>query len=286
MYETEELIFVQMQKTGSTHIASLLAEVFQAGQPNQGLGKHWPASAKQLSSGKVIAASIRNPWDWYVSLWSFGAEGKGGLRSRLCSQDKIYTNSHVAKKSPGTERCLPSNQQHKDAWSNKNEWDIVYSDKTSIHLFRRWLKMILNPVYSSKLGEEYHQNEAAQNYGFMTHRYLRLCCCGKPSYDTNKIMQYYPDLKSFDEANCYINHFIRLESLSQDVCRLITKFRPLSDADMLRIHQARPLNSSTRTHSLSRYYDEPSTKLVMQRDELIINKFGYNPPSTAPCLQA
>ena len=34
MYETEQLIFVQMQKTGSTHIAKILAEIFK-GPPSK-----------------------------------------------------------------------------------------------------------------------------------------------------------------------------------------------------------------------------------------------------------
>lgn len=275
MYETDKLIFVQMQKTASTHIASLLAQIFNAGPANNGLGKHWPASPKQLSSGKIIASSIRNPWDWYVSLWTFGAEGKGGLRNRLCN----HAEHDYDKNNSGTSSsdCNPfrMNSHGECNRSTSAEWQLVYSDKTSISLFRKWLCMLLDPVNSYQVGEEYGQRGVAENCGFMTHRYLRLCCLTKPRFDNNKKLENHSALRGFDDASCYIDYFIRQEFLNQDFCELVGKIRPISDKENCFIHNARPTNSSIRAHKLSHYYNEACTKLVLNRDRLIVDKFGY-----------
>ena len=72
-----------MQKTGCTHIASLLSRLFDGEQ----IGKHNAASDNQINSDAYFLSSIRNPWDWYLSLWTFGVQGNGGLMHRLTNKN-------------------------------------------------------------------------------------------------------------------------------------------------------------------------------------------------------
>ena len=66
MFVAQGLIYLELQKTGGTHIRRLL-ERYTGGKP---VGKHNRLPAG--SDADFIIGSIRNPWDWYVSLWAYG----------------------------------------------------------------------------------------------------------------------------------------------------------------------------------------------------------------------
>jgi hypothetical protein len=56
MFITDKLVYVQLQKTGSTHIARLLERTVGGEQR----GKHNPATQELLDSSRIIVSSIRN----------------------------------------------------------------------------------------------------------------------------------------------------------------------------------------------------------------------------------
>jgi len=87
MIEADNLIYLQMQKTGCTRIAEIITDLC-GGKP---VGrKHGTLIAKP---DKLVIGSIRNPWAWYVSLWAFGCEGKGMIRERLTRYRNVYTEA-------------------------------------------------------------------------------------------------------------------------------------------------------------------------------------------------
>jgi hypothetical protein len=72
MFVSDKLIYLQMQKTASTHIAKTLAAVVGGEQFVQ--HQHLAIDP----DGRLVVASIRNPFSWYVSLWAYGCRGGGG----------------------------------------------------------------------------------------------------------------------------------------------------------------------------------------------------------------
>lgn len=62
MFQCEQLIYIQMQKTGCTHIESLLSGLFEGKQVGK---KHSPATPEQIRNHPYFISSIRNPWDWF-----------------------------------------------------------------------------------------------------------------------------------------------------------------------------------------------------------------------------
>src|SRR5215471_4451854 len=84
MLISEKLIFIELQKTGSTHIKGLLRKL--VGGEND--GKHNVPSEELITSGKKFVASVRDPWAWYLSLWSYGCLQKGELYERLTNEKK------------------------------------------------------------------------------------------------------------------------------------------------------------------------------------------------------
>lgn len=255
MYETDKLVFVQMQKTGSTHIATLLSAITNGPQPNEGEGKHFKATADQIASGKTIISSIRNPWDWYVSLWTFGCNGKGGLWNRLVSNSK-------------SEGPL-----------DKEKWREVYANKADTGLFREWLCMLFNPINKPLIEHDPNGKCETHQWGFMTHRYTRLCWRDKPPIITSNQAQARAEPTDIDDTRCYIDHFIRLESLEEDFIRVIGGIHDLNREQKSLILRARPTNASHRVYPIHKYYDRSTTSLVKEGDKLIAYKFGYEEPN-------
>jgi hypothetical protein len=252
MYETEDLILLQMQKAGSTHIAKILAHVFKGHPPNEGEGKHSRATEAQINSGKKIISSIRSPWDWYVSLWTFGCCGKGGLRHRLAN-------------------CKEDGKR-----AGASKWDDVYADKSDVTRFREWLRMIYACENRHLTGKDHGDGSIEPDYGFMTCRYIRLCWKNL-QFERHISNESHPDsLMHQDKDQCYVNHFVRIESLEEELCRVINMIRPLTTEEQRFIHAAGRTNCSGRAHPLHKYYNRETIDMVHHYDNLLIRKFAYS----------
>lgn len=268
MFISDELIYVQMPKTGCTHIAEQLSRILNG----RIVGKHNAPNQSQLNSKVAFISSIRNPWSWYLSLWSYGLTGKSGLQRRLTKQKHL---GQVCS------QILRPKNNHYDRWKglfhDPREWRRVYNLGDSPQAFRIWLKMILQPPFCRDVGEGYQQSSIVNSCGFMSYRYLYLCT------ERTEIL-YPPHLKSLeeliehDQKNCYINFFIRQENLKKDLIYAIKQIHPLSEKQEEFIDQGSKTNSSTTLYSLKDYYDKGTIELVNQREKLIIDKFSYSYP--------
>ena len=268
MYVCDDFIYVQMHKTGCTHITSIFSELFGGNQINGDInfGKHNSLTPEQVKSRKYIVSSIRNPWDWYLSLWTYGVQGKGKLMLRL-------TKRHIL-------RSLQFNEIYGGLFSELRKkthiWKKLYCTDEDIISFRQWIKRIHDPIYSRDLGEGYAETLVKNWCGFMTYRYLYLNC-GRQDLLKSKIRSY-ELLKDFEKENCYINFFLRQENLEEDVYDFSRKIKNLNIADKKVIFNKCKTNQSKRSFLISEYYDRETIDLVSCRDRLLIEKFNYCPP--------
>ena len=269
MFITDQLIYIQMQKTGCTHIAMLLSQLFDGEQ----IGKHNAASAEQIDSNAYFVSSIRNPWDWYLSLWTYGAQGCGGLLERLTERN--YRNVW---------RLFPKHPLRgyaafiHEAKKNVSQWREVYNDSTSAASFRKWLQLIHAPENACWLGEGYEASSITAFCGFMSYRYLYLCCSEPWKLNNTELVSNYTDLVQHERESCYIDVFIHQESLACDLIKAVEKIRPLSEDEKDIIRFSKKTNSSKRSLSVTDYYDEESIELILRREKLLIEKFNYAPP--------
>lgn len=241
MIQAEGLAYIHMQKTGGSHITKLLIKTLNGKRVGE---MHLPASKEIIETSEYIVSSIRNPWDWYLSLWTFGVSGRGALRRRL----------------------------------NKGNWHSLYDHAGSVQSFRNWLNFIHDPNSGRWLGEGYGRTMLPTFTGFMTYRHLYLCCRNFKRYANSGKFTCYEDLEKFDRSNCYIDYFVRQESLESDICKVIQKIKPLSEENRRIIYSQEKTKTSERVLSISDYYDEETIALVGRRDKLLIDKFGYSPP--------
>lgn len=258
-----------MQKTGCTHIASLLSNLFNGEQT----GKHNAATQAQIMSNKYFISSIRNPWDWYLSLWTYGVQGDGGLMKRLTKSNRLQSLKSTIR----NPKKNYSNLFH-ELLKNVTAWRNVYDESDNVKSFRKWLKLIHDPSNSYFMGEGYGDTAITGFCGFMTYRYLYLCCQNVSELRNSGLISNHSDLVQYEKNNCYIDFFIRQESLEDDLYEAAERVRPLLQVEKDLIYGVKKINASKRSLLISDYYDNESIKLIYNRDKLLIDKFDYSPP--------
>ncbi len=259
MLVCDKLIYLQMQKTACSHIASLLEKTVGGRK----IGMHIPLPRRLWSTDKYVVGSIRNPWDWYVSQWSYGCAGRGALFKRLTGRKffRFFEKPVAELKKPVT------------------LWRQTYRDYKDPEGFRQWLKLMFDPDRRRDLGEGYAQSPLAGYAGLMTYRYMKIFTKNLPRAERRGL----PDpeaLKKFDAENNALNFTIRVESIEDELIEALQKAGYTLDADQLRLIRAGAANRTNPSRHLpaASYYDAASLELVDEKEGLLIEKYGYSPP--------
>lgn len=269
MFVGDKIIYLQLQKTGSTHIASLLAEII----PGKQVGKHGPLRFER--GNRLVFGSIRNPWDWYVSLWAYGCGGKGGLYTELTTPPlkSIQRHARTMVKNPVCRSQLP-HALKADLTKRHNHWKRLYENSEDPVLFREWLGCILadKPLNAPHMEGGYPFLPLRVSCGLYAFRFLKLFTQSNLWRDfvSRSADQVY--IKSFYDCNAITSHFVRMESIEDDlerVLRIAGYNLPKREA------RSERTNASTR-RDYRYYYDNESIEIVGKMDRLIIEKFDYS----------
>ena len=253
MFVTDKLVYLQLQKTACSHIAAMLQKTVGGKK----IGLHIPLPRRLQSAGKYIVGSVRNPWDWYVSQWSYGCAGRGALRKRLTGR-KLF---RLFEK--------PINELTKPV----ARWRETYKDHRDPEGFNRWLKMVFDPYRRKDLGEGYAKSPISRFAGLMTFRYMRIYTRGGTATSLEA-------LKKFDAENNVLNCTIRVESIENDLIRALEAAGYELGDEQIGIINAGADNRTNPSEHLPTefYYDQETVDLVAQNEKLIIEKYSYSPP--------
>jgi hypothetical protein len=256
MFVNEKIVYLALHKTGCSHVLKLLGSIPDFN--GKIIGKHNKISdvdEKELGdlSKKIKSGNIRNPWDWYVSLWAFGCMKRGALYEQIVEKNALKKLRH-----PRT------------FLTPVKKWRQVYADAQNPELFRQWLEMLL----CSRRRDVIHFGEAhvPASMGFMTYRYLQLY-----SHRFQKEMRNLNSfhlMKEFDSEYNFIDHFIYNENLENDFKSLMKK-TGIKESALDSVLKIPRTNSSLRKHYRD-YYDEPMRQLVREKEILIIEKHKYD----------
>ncbi len=240
MFVNDRLIFLQLQKTGCSHITRLL-ETHVGGRE---LEKH--AALKDAKGGRAVLGSIRNPWDWYVSLWAYGCTGQGTLYDILVETEP----------------------------AEAAVWRGFYQDAEDPDRFRGWLARILSPEGKIRLTEGFGLTAQKDVIGFMTFRFLRLFV----SHDI--WMQGYYRLSDYDriaavaDEHDISDRFIRMERLEADLADALQSLGyTVALADL-----GSEKTNTSKHRPFQDYYDTDSAALVAREERYLIDRFGYQAP--------
>lgn len=291
MFISDTLVFVELPKTGCTHIRKLLCDVFDG----QLIGKHNYPTADMFLRDSTFVGSIRNPWELYISIWSYGCDKKGGLYERVTRPHCItLSNCRTPKKlynkiaGPHSRRKLDIRKKplcfltalQNEITRKPCKWKDLYTYTDDKKGFRTWLKAIHSTKRRYDFGEGYGFSAINSFAGLLTYRYTSLFCRNNHLLFSKKHIHDYKSLQAFEKSNLYITHFIRNENLEGDFIKILTACGiELSENQKQRILTSEKTNTSSRSLGVEYYYDQETAELIRQREKLIIDHFGYLPPS-------
>ena len=271
MFVTDKLVYLQLQKTGCTHIVRVMNDL--VGGKSVG-PKHGRLQKTFALADRKIVGSIRDPWSWYVSLWAFGCLRDGAVYATTTRRN---FGKYVTHRSNGRHQRLRGiwRELTKPTW----RWTRLYADSTNAALFRDWLKIVLDPRRAHDLPQDYGSSTLSRYAGFLTYRYARLYAADVQPLFPPLGLQTLDELRKFDDRQNIVNLMIRTESLEDDLIRVLRMAgHEITEAAETRIRAAQRTNTSE--HGPTReYYDKETIDLVARREAFIIQKYGYTPPA-------
>jgi hypothetical protein len=272
MFVSDRIVFLELQKTGGTHIRNLLKEIVGG----TFVERHNQADRRLFTEGRVFLGSIRDPWNWHVSLWAYCCDGKGDFYDNV-STPGIRLRSRGWKLHPFSlliETLQSRPNRHAEQWKR------TFRDINDAGAFRAWLHMLHDKTYWSDVHELYWRFPLNVFAGLMTYRYMRLFTCKKGELAILKKLTTPDQLDEHERKSCFIDYFIRNEHLESDLLGALTLAKvPLSEQAAAGLKRRPRTNTSSTKRGSRYYYDEETEKLVGDRERLIIEKFGYLAPS-------
>jgi len=272
MFVSDKVVFVELQKTGCTHIRNLLKDLLGGSF----VERHNQADPSLCVPGRTFLGSVRDPWDWYVSLWAYSCDSKGDFFDNV-------TTTGIRLRKRGW-RLRPLSLLFETLRSRPNwhaaQWRRTFRDIDDPSAFRDWLYMLHDETYFAGVGEGYWRYPLNRFAGLLTYRYLKLFTCKVGELDLLTSVSTPVQLAEHDIARNFIDHFIRNEHLEADLLAALHRM-PLDipPAFAARLNAAPRTNTSSKKHATAYYYDAGTERLVAERERLIIDKFGYALPS-------
>lgn len=274
MFINDKIAYVQLQKTAGTHIASVLHSL----APGDFRVKHSPIM--ENVEDRLVVGSVRNPWDWYVSLWAYGCLDRGMIHAQLvCPFPTLsYRIARAALLHPALwpeTACKIAYNAQKD----HREWIGYYADAHDPQLFRAWLKSLLSAQGKRYLMENYPTLPLRDFAGLMTFRFLQL------HVDCGHWRRHAANIRSQDELretysrHGIIDRFIRMERLESDLGRILDEVGITYSNDDLR---SRKKTNTSEHRGADFYYDRETIDLIAAHDFLVIEEFGYQVPALRP----
>ncbi len=254
MIEYKNLIYLDVYKTGSSHIKSLLDEVLD--EKAIRCIRHAPMTSGRPYSwkgGKLIFATVRNPWDWYVSQWSYAGSEKGSL------------------------------YKHFETALGKEELGQLFDRQNPRQGFSRWLRAVNDREFVERvIGQNMRKSGLAGSIGLYSYRFMRVTT-PYPKFFLKRWM-----LPSIDALVRYQRRFglydevLRAESLDDDLVEFVQKHRERCGfvehaGELVRQAATRPKNRSVKfLPSYRDYYDDELREMVGRKDRLFVELFGYS----------
>lgn len=253
MIEFDKLIYLDVYKTGSTHVFDVLKKV--TGKKPVKVSRHSSITEVhplRWKGGKFVFATIRNPWDWYVSLWSFGT-----------NEDKSFYQAVVEAAGPDLAPRL-------------------YDHANPSVSFPLWLKSIHDPAFIARMkGKTLATSRMTEVAGVYTYRFMRITT-PFPSMFVRKW-----NLGSIDKAIAYQQRWAMYDEIykSEMLDETLQKFVGERGAQLgfkenalkiVKRNEAEHKNTSVRKLATYRdYYTDELIELVAKRDRLIVDMFDY-----------
>ena len=277
MFVSKNLVFVELHKTGGTHIGLCLQKLIGGDQ----IGKHNRVPAELRN--RFILGSVRNPWDWYVSLWAYGCAGEGSVRRQTTRGIDLDYLWRQLNKEMGQQYLDPMSMMRQlwhDARRPYDLWRATYTHPKDVVAFRAWVRLVMNPGQRFDIGEGFGFSPVSSNFGLMTYRYLKFFTSLDAELYTNKSLANLAGVRNAYQKKTLVSFVIRNEKLEQDLLLgLQLAGYHVSSSDRDAIIQSRDARTNSSNHLPSKeYYDPETSELVATKEVFVIEQHHYRPP--------
>ncbi|WP_334013445.1 hypothetical protein [Alteromonas sp. S167] len=275
MFVAKELVFTELHKTAGSHIGMLLANTLGGEQ----IGKHNRIPVELRS--KFVLGSIRNPWDWYVSLWGYGCDGKGSVFFNTTRKNNALDSSNALVREMFGSSLTPMlicRQWRHEQTKPTEIWQSVYKDVDDVEGFRRWIRLMFSEERRFDIGEGFGNSPLSSRHGLLSYRFFKLFTGIDRQIYAKNFNTTMDGLTRVWENYGFINAFVKQESLEEDfINALMLAGVTLSDTQQTEIRKARENKTNTSSRKPSKeYYDEETANLIFDRERFIIDKFSYD----------
>ncbi len=277
MFVADRLVFTELHKTGGTHVCKWLSRLAGGKQ----IGKHNRVPPELWD--RFLIGSVRNPWEWYVSLWAFGCAGKGSVFQQTTHRfDLRYLNRQLHGEM-GFRRLPPAvfgRQLLQDFIKPVRTWQACYRDFGDVIAFRNWLKLIFDDKRRFDVGEGFGFSPVAQRHGLMTYRYLKLFTNLGPLLYKDTSLAQQSGVREALESKRLVGFVIRNEHLETDLLHALSLagYDLSTELKAQFITESKNKTNSSRHLTAEHYYDPVTIELVASRESVIIDTHGYTPP--------
>lgn len=260
MFLTDNYCYVDMDKTGTVYINNILANL----NKNYNLQHHALPSHEIINNTRIVKfGSIRDPWSWYVSLWSYACKNKGmaGIYNNLVKFKPLTSYGSVDKR---IHAFIKKNTTFFQLNLNTNTVDL-FKDPSDPLNFRKWLTIVLSDKYAPIVDYPLYHSGLYQHCGLYTKEVIRYY------FENHKLNNGIIDLDTGLNAylinNCYVSDFIRTSSINKDLMALMNKYDLHKNMELTQYKRA---NCSTID---VQHYDKYTYHLVLEKEKCMLDYF-------------
>ena len=233
MYDYGNLVYLDLQKTGSRFVVKFLEQTcnlpFRSGIEHTFVRRDYNPKS-------LYFITIRHPVQQYSSLYRYGLGEKIGF---------VYQNLVSIGKGDLYE---------------KKDWN-----------YNRWLEFVLDPDNASCLGEGYDELPKSVELGFMSFRYL--CYATLHPFKLLKLFESNSDPVGLTLKTSIIDHTIKMEQLNKGLLDFATVVRPgfFDQNKVLNFFKdSKPINNSEVKHEEIEKVSEENLKKIKKKEHLLL----------------
>lgn len=269
MFTNDKLVYLQLHKTGCTHITALL-EKYVGGQQDV---KH--SRFYKSKDHRIFFGSVRNPWAWYVSLWAYGSNELGSIFNAVTRTRWQHLVRLAAVRQGGIKSYYWRLLRAARSGANAAAWRSCYADANDPVLFRKWLALIYSPEGRRDLTEGYPYSPISEFAGILTYRYCDLYFAWGSWRKKRHNVSSLRELAALDAQASLLDFVIRTESLEDDLLTALAGAGYSLDESIKNEIRCASKSNTSAHRPYTDYYDETSIDLVARKEALIISKHGY-----------
>ncbi|GAA1991042.1 hypothetical protein GCM10009718_30980 [Isoptericola halotolerans] len=241
MHAFHSLAYLDVEKSGSTYVSRFLRDFLD--DDEVAFRKHVELEDRP-PAGRLHVISVRDPLDTYLSLYSYGCQGKGGLSGTI------------------------------------REAGLGHLYDGTAEGFDGWLDVVLDPAYASALNpRSYDKSGVAPHTGLLSYRVARLSSPRPRRWMRQATSA--DDFVARYRSNTVVDVVLRNESLTEDLEALVRRtdleWRPSRAVALETLRAQRRLNTSRRLDDDGAFtVPHDARRRVAARERLLTEVFGYD----------